>query len=226
VESYRTEEEQVEALRKWWDENGRSTLAAVALALGVGFGWQQWQTYSLEQQQDASARYDAMLEAAQLAEDDAGVATLRHLATEIKTDYPGSSYAVFAAMHLARLAIEDGELDSAEAELRWVLTKNPAEEIRPVAELRLARVMAAQGDAAGALKIIESSDAGSYAPAYAETRGDILLAMGEPGRASDAYQEAVALTAASGSGASESLQLKLAALNPVTARSATADIEE
>ena len=33
MEQYRTEEEQVEALRKWWDENGRSTVIAVIIAL-------------------------------------------------------------------------------------------------------------------------------------------------------------------------------------------------
>ena len=38
MESYRTEEEQVEALKRWWDENGRSTMTAVVLALVAGFG--------------------------------------------------------------------------------------------------------------------------------------------------------------------------------------------
>ena len=40
MEQYRTEEEQVEALKKWWEENGRSTVVAVIVALGLGFGWQ------------------------------------------------------------------------------------------------------------------------------------------------------------------------------------------
>ena len=37
MEQYRTEEEQVEALKKWWEENGRSTIVAVIVALGLGF---------------------------------------------------------------------------------------------------------------------------------------------------------------------------------------------
>ena len=44
MEEYRTEEEQVEALRRWWDENGRSTIAAIVIALSVGFGWQAWKS--------------------------------------------------------------------------------------------------------------------------------------------------------------------------------------
>ena len=33
MEEYRTEEEQVEALRRWWNENGRSTIVAIIVAL-------------------------------------------------------------------------------------------------------------------------------------------------------------------------------------------------
>ena len=35
MEAYRTEEEQVEALQRWWDENGRSTILAVVVALAA-----------------------------------------------------------------------------------------------------------------------------------------------------------------------------------------------
>ena len=45
MEPYNTEEEQVEALRRWWDENGRSTIAAIVIALAAGFGWQAWQKH-------------------------------------------------------------------------------------------------------------------------------------------------------------------------------------
>ena len=221
METFRTEEEQVEALRKWWDENGRSTVVAIALALTVGFGWQAWQERELQQSEAASARYDEMLEASRQTQDEAQRATLRHLAEGIKTDYPNSSYAIFAAMHLARLAIDETDMDAAERELRWVLTAKPAEEIRLVAELRLARVIAAGGDAQSALQIIDAAEAGAYAPAFAEAKGDILQASGETDSAIVAYQQALALAAASGGGASSSLQLKLAALTPVPARGRT-----
>jgi len=226
VDTYRTEEEQVEALRKWWDENGRSTLVAVGLALAVGFGWQAWQEQRQEQNEVASARYDEMLQASQNADDDTQLTTMRHLAEGLKNDHPDSSYAIFAAMHLARLAINEGDLESAEEELRWVLTRAPAGEISLVAELRLARVMAARGNPQAALQILEAAEPGAYAPAYAEAKGDVLQQLGDTELAAATYQEALALAAASGSGASESLQLKLAALNPVPARSGGAEVEE
>ena len=42
-DSYRTEEEQVEALKAWWRENGKSTVVAIAMAVMGVFGWQGWQ---------------------------------------------------------------------------------------------------------------------------------------------------------------------------------------
>ena len=45
MDTYRTEEEQVEAIRHWWDENGRSIIISIVLALAAGFGWQAWKDH-------------------------------------------------------------------------------------------------------------------------------------------------------------------------------------
>lgn len=218
MDTYRTEEEQVEALRKWWDDNGRSTLLAVVLAVGLGFGWQGWQQHQQQQAELASLRYEELLEAVQVVSDEAGVATVRHLAETLKTEFPDSAYARFAALHLARLAVMNDDLDSAERELRWVLTTNTAAEINALVELRLARVVAAQGDLPAALQILAAAQAGAYAPAYAEVQGDIYQQQGDNELALEAYQRAIELAAASGTGASESLQLKAQVLSPLPAR--------
>ena len=41
---YETEEEQIEALKDWWRENGNSLLIGVAVALVAVFGFRGWQT--------------------------------------------------------------------------------------------------------------------------------------------------------------------------------------
>jgi predicted negative regulator of RcsB-dependent stress response len=63
VEQYRTEEEQVEALRRWWNENGKSTVAVIVIALAAGLGWQAWQRESGNQREQASDLYQALLRA-------------------------------------------------------------------------------------------------------------------------------------------------------------------
>jgi predicted negative regulator of RcsB-dependent stress response len=221
VETYRTEEEQVEALRRWWDENGRSTLAAVALALVAGFGWQGWQQHREEQLESASVVYETLLEATRVAAESGDYSTSRHLAESIKADYSGSAYAGFAALHLARMAVMEDNLATAEEELRWLLTTGPDEEIALLAELRLARVVAARGDLQGGLAILKAVSPGAYGSAYAEAQGDIYQLLGDTEQARESYQSAVTLAAASGVGASESLQLKLQSLNPVTPRASS-----
>jgi predicted negative regulator of RcsB-dependent stress response len=218
VDKYQTEEEQVEALRRWWDENGRSTMVAIVLAVGAGFGWQAWQERQQESAEAASIYYEELLQAVQLVGEDKQEATIRHLAEGLKEDYSGSTYASFAALHLARLAVMEDDLVRAEEELRWVLTAKPTDEVRMLAELRLARVVAARGNLQGAMDILLIDEAGGYEPAYAEARGDIYLQQGEPDKAIAEYQAALALAAASGGGAGDSLQLKLESLTPVPAR--------
>ena len=49
MDAYRTDDEQVEALKRWWKENGTSTLLMVAVAVGGYFGWQAWDTRQVQQ---------------------------------------------------------------------------------------------------------------------------------------------------------------------------------
>ena len=226
METYRTEDEQVEALKKWWDENGRSTLAAVGLALFAGFGWNYWQGHQQDQAEQASAVYEEMLAVAREAGQDSDLARLQTLAERVKADYGSSTYAQFASLHLARIAVSEGRLEDAESELRWVLTLGPEAEVRALAELRLARVKTAQGEAQAALDILNAAEPGAYEPAYAEARGDAWLQLGEQDQAIAAYESALQLAAASGAGAGEGLRLKLSALTPVPARELAPASEE
>ena len=222
MESYRTEEEQVEALRRWWQENSKSMFAAIALALAASFGWQSWQDHQTTQAEMASSVYQDMLEAvSQLTAAPASadqVATARHLAGTLKTEYAATTYAQFAALHLAKMAVADADLAAAEQELRWVLTANPAPEIQLLTRLRLARVVAAQGDTTAALAILEDKDGGSYAASYAEVEGDIYLQLGQRDQARTAYGRASTLVLGDGATISRSLRLKLESLNPIPAR--------
>ena len=106
MDQYRTEEEQVEALRRWWNENGRSILTAIVVALAAGFGWQSWKGYDQGQQEGASDSYQAMLQtmgwtALSNEQKQAGIL----LAEQLKADYSGSTYAQFADLHL-KIGIE------------------------------------------------------------------------------------------------------------------------
>lgn len=220
MDSLRSEEEQVEALKRWWEENGRSTVVAIVVALGGALGWQAWQAHSQSQRDAASDLYQAMLSqsaaAAGMTDQQREAAT--GLAERLKAEFPDSTYAQFAALQLARGAVETDDLAQAEAELRWVLGQaDPGGDVALVTQLRLARVVSAAGDGGQALKILDGVEGGSYAGAYALARGDILLAMGREDEAREAYAEAQQRSATGGPQAASSLAQKLQTLSPVPA---------
>lgn len=195
MDNYRTEEEQVEAIKQWWKKNGTHTLLTVALALAVVFGWQNWQQRQANTAEAASVSYQQLLEVASLLErepTDGRRATASHLVETLKDEFSRTVYAQYAALLQARLLVENDDLDGAAAQLRWVLDAKPEASIRQLARLRLARVQFAQGDAKGALAIIDEGDFGRFAGAFYELEGDIRLAAGEIEAARGSYQRAQA----------------------------------
>lgn len=230
MDTFRSEEEQVEALKRWWDENGRSTLIGIALAVVAAFGWQGWQEYRQEQREGASDIYQQLLQAAAGAgQSPARQGEAERLAGRLKADFAGTTYAQFAGLQLARLAVTEGDLAAAESELRGVLAEaDSGGDIALVARQRLARVLAAGGDTDGALALLEMSGHNPYQAAYALARGDILLAAGRDRDALQAYQLARQLESeVPGQIQLATLEQKLASLAAATADNAdTSGAEE
>lgn len=226
MESYRTEEEQLEVLRRWWDDNGRSTIVAIIVALGIGFGWQGWKQYDKSRREGASDAYQGMLQAFSapaLSPEQLQLAV--QLAEQVKTGYPDSTYAQFAALQLASEAVARNDLAEAQAQLRWVLGKaDQGSDVARTAQLRLARVLAAAGEAGQALAILEQGDEGPYSASYAIARGDVLLSQGREDEAREAYTQARLLAGAEGVKVDLALlEQKLQALNPLPVETAVTE---
>ena len=97
------DEADLEALKRWWDENGKGIVAAVVVAVLGTVGWQQYQGFSASKAEAASDVYASML-AIQLEGGD--TEPLQALAAQLKDEHGGSSYARFGAMLEARIAVE------------------------------------------------------------------------------------------------------------------------
>ncbi|HSB97208.1 MAG TPA: tetratricopeptide repeat protein [Spongiibacteraceae bacterium] len=193
MEVYQSEDEQVEALKKWFRENGRAVLTGLALVGLLVFGGYSWQQRQHRQQELASVDYQNLIQAIQQLETKAtpeALATARHLADTLKTDFSSTTYAQFAALFKAKMAVQSNSLDDAEAELRWALAHKPAAEIKLLTQLRLARVLHAKGDNAGALALLDETTAGGYASAFLQMKGDIANASGDFVAARGAYEKA------------------------------------
>lgn len=180
------DEADLEALKRWWDENGKGIVAAVVVAVLGTVGWQQYQGFSVSKTEAASDLYATML-AIQLEGGESE--TLVALSAQLKEEHSGSNYARFGAMLEARVAVEANDLDAAEFALRWALAAGDTRsDIGQLIQLRLARVIAAQGKEAEALAIL-SQGSEAYPVAYAQAQGDIHLAAGRDDEALVAYRQ-------------------------------------
>lgn len=189
MEGYESEKEQIEALKKWWKENGSSAITGVLLGLAVIFGGKAWFSYQQRQNEAASHLYMQLLNG--LGSDDA--AMVSEAGDKLISEYSDSPYASFAAFGLAKKQVEEGNLDAARAQLQWVLDHAGLDSIRNSARVRLVRLLIAAGepDAADALLKQAPADA-QYVPLYAELRGDLARERGNRDAARDAYREALA----------------------------------
>jgi predicted negative regulator of RcsB-dependent stress response len=186
MEIYNSEQDQVEALKAWWDKNGRITIVAIVLVLLGVLGWKSWVQNQNQRAEAASVQYQHMLEVLE-----ANPGQAMELGRAIVSEHSNSLYAVLASMAMAKAAVQQQDLNAAEAHLRLALGKAGQAEVKQLAQLRLASVLHAQGKSGEALSLLASEAAPGFRGSNAELRGDILLAQGKPAAARDAYNEAL-----------------------------------
>ncbi|MBU2709968.1 YfgM family protein [Zooshikella harenae] len=198
MDSYRTEEEQIEVIKQWWKENGSAIVVGLAIALAGVFGYKAWNNYQDAQAAEASALFQDVINVVNkgqfgtLSEND--LSTFNHLVGKLKTDYSSSTYAQFGALLRAQQGVKDEDLEKAQQELQWVLDQKPEENIELLAKLRLARVVFAQNaeNAQQALDLIKNVNAKAYLMSYEHAKGDFYIALNKLSEARDAYTKAIA----------------------------------
>jgi predicted negative regulator of RcsB-dependent stress response len=62
MDNYETEEQQVEAIKKWWAENFKMVIVLAIVGLGSIVGVQQWKQNKLVTAHTASVEYDHILQ--------------------------------------------------------------------------------------------------------------------------------------------------------------------
>nr|WP_275298197.1 tetratricopeptide repeat protein [Halomonas campisalis] len=189
----RTEEEQLDAIKRWWKENGTSLIAGVAIAVAGVVGWNAWQNYQENQATAASLRYQQLINLTAGNElDEAAILQARELADEIVDSHGRTLYADLARLIDARLAVAQEDHDAAQAALRAVIDASGQEYLQGLARLRLARLQIAQGDADGALATLDSGVPEALTAQRADIRGDAYRALGRDDDARQAWRSAMA----------------------------------
>ncbi len=186
----RSDDEQLEALKNWWREHGKTTVLGVVAAIALVFGYQAWDQQRGSSREQASMLYQSLLSADLQAQRDGDYSTANHLAGNLREAFPRSGYARFAALFQARYAVSSGDYPAAEEALEWAMQRKPDDGIGLMARLRLAQIAYARGEHEAALQRLQGVDAGAFAFAYESLRGDIYSARGDVVAAREAWQRA------------------------------------
>ncbi len=178
------EQEQVDAFKAWWKDNGKWLLIALVLAASGFAVTKGWQFYTTEKMADASTLY-AELEK-QLASNDPK--RINDAEKAVIDKYGSTVYAPRAALLAAQVNIENKDVAHAKSQLEWVIKHADETGLQNVARLKLASVLLDEKNYADALKLLDAKHTESFMGLYADLKGDVLNAQGKAVEARAAYQ--------------------------------------
>ena len=190
MEIYMSEEERLEALKKWWKENARAILIGISLGLAVIAGWNTWQNTQLRKSEEASGVFQQLLKAVEGKQTEPAT----KLSERLIENYQGSTYATYGALFLAKLKADAGDLSGAKKILQDLLAATKDENIKHIARLRLGRVMLAQGESEAALPLLEPlkrDQMGEFESQYEDLKGDLYVDLHRYKDAKIAYEKAM-----------------------------------
>lgn len=180
------EEQEINEIKTWWNENYKSIIAIVVLAFAGVFGWKYWQNHQAGQIQSLSAQYDQLIYGVEKG--DAKNAQLEQFAK----DNSKTAYAVLALFERAKSAVENNDFSAAESALKQAMNESSDEVLTSVAALRLAAVQFQLQSFDAALETLKSVKDSSWDSRKNLLTGDILAAKGDKAGAKASFEAALA----------------------------------
>lgn len=182
-----TDQDEIEQIKKWWNENGTSLVIGVSVGLMILFGWKAWNNY-IDSQGMAASQYFEQMQGALIQGDSEKASTI---GDQLLNQYSGTVYAANGALGLAAMQVKAGDGAAARVHFQWVLENSNFESPRQLARLGIARTYLNEGDTAQALKHLNAGDSSIYRAHYSEVKGDALTKQGDKAAAQTAYLTAL-----------------------------------
>ncbi len=196
INEYETEEQQVEALKKWWKENGTSLIVGLFVGVSSLFGWRYYVEQNNTHLVQASDLYmQVMQSVAKKTTDDKTI----DFHNKLINDYSDTPYAALASLALAKTEYEKDNVDAAATQLELALKHANDDITKQIANLRLASVYLEQKKYDEAMALLNMKHDAAYDAQYEELKGDLFNAKGETAQARVAYDKAISLQGVSAS---------------------------
>lgn len=188
MELYETEEQQVEALQKWWKENSTSAMVGLGIALATIVGWNYWLDYKKDQNGKASVVYDQLFKEATENQ----TTRVDTIAGKLKTDFSATEYAAYSILMQAKTKVETGDTQGAKELLQGLA--NQSNDLSQLAKLRLVRLYLATGEFEKGLQLIgqiDQKNIAGFEGNYDELVGDLYVALDRLDEARTSYEKAI-----------------------------------
>lgn len=149
---YKTEEEQIDDLKRWVKSYGPSILVGIVLAIALLYGSRYWKEYKHNRATQASALYQQAVDAYQTKHPE----LLQKAIGDLQDKYPHSPYAQYALFIQAKISADKQDYNTASAALNWIISNSRDTNIQSIAKLRLASVQIEQHQEDLAIKTLQS----------------------------------------------------------------------
>lgn len=210
------EQEQLESIKYWFQQNALTIVGAVLLGSAIFFGPDLYQSYKNNKIWPVSDIYSNFSVAVSRAKampepGQQELAAVEDLANTLIQDHPDTHYAFLASLSLAGLNATVGDYEAARERLEWAAEQAQQEADVQLVNYRLALVEAELGVTDAALNRLSGANQ-HFAPLYAAARGDIHVILGQRDQAVSAYEEALVQLSGDNSAQGNTIQLKLNSL--------------
>ncbi|MGC0896969.1 YfgM family protein [Pantoea agglomerans] len=185
MEVYSNENEQTDALRNFFANNGKALAIGVVIGIAALGGWRYWSSHQDDTAKTVSAQYQQLTSAMQAGKPETLEAVNRFARENSNT------YGALAAMDLAKQYVDAGQLDKAATLLQNGLKDTKDANLQAVINLRLARIQLQQNQADAALKTLDGVKGDGWTAIVADIRGEALLTKGDKQGARDAWSKGV-----------------------------------
>ena len=202
LNEYETEDQQVEALKKWWKENGTSLIVGLFVGVSALFGWRYYVEQNNTHAIYASDLYMQVMQGAAMQTVDDKIIDMHN---QLINEFSDTPYAALASLALAKTEYEKDDIDGAVAQLELAVKHANDDITKQIASLRLASVYLEQKNYDQAMSLLNMKHDAAYDAQYEELKGDVYSARGDIAQARMAYDNAINLQ---GIAASKWLKLK------------------
>jgi predicted negative regulator of RcsB-dependent stress response len=181
------EQEQVDALKTWWKDNGKWLVTVVIVALLGYAGMQFWKSHQAQQAGEASKLY-AEVERQTLSNDPKRI---NDAAAALVERFGGSAYAPRAQLLAVQTNLQVKDVARAKTQLQWVVDHAKEQGLQDTARLKLASILLDEKSYDDALKLLNAAHPEAFTGLYADLKGDVLSAQGKSEEAKAAYKQAL-----------------------------------